>query len=373
MVNIETKLNFYPRNQFLEEQITRYFDLNAEKLFLENLKKSGVDRSQIRFYSQEQLLKFLLEFATGVKKTEITYQINSEGQVVYPRVGLIMEEVLWEAAQSQSFQGNNHRELAEFQGWQKMQQLFRQKDVKSVLQLSPPDRTNSQHGDYGFLFWFQREGDRVVNHLLRYQENNKQLTQSRFLADRLGISISGSDNLANSYLLNPVGVIAEAINVEIGIKNLGLTIDRSGDLLEQALLADKSFLVLLFRYEQLLSSTDWNGFVRSQASQTLSQLYQIVQERALQIGLLDKPYRQKFLPLIYLGGSCPIIGAGVSYRDFAGYLSGEPFECPNCHCKSYTPVGNQCPNCRITKQEWKRKLEQQKEQMPWEDSAEICE
>lgn len=29
----------------------------------------------------------------------------------------------------------------------------------------------------------------------------------------------------------------------------------------------------------------------------------------------------------------------------------EPFECPNCHAKTYGPVGNQCPHCKITKDE----------------------
>lgn len=359
MSNIETNLSFYPRDIFLEAQISHYFDLQAEHKFLHELRQKQTDEHQVQFYSREQVLKFLLEFAAGVKKTQIIYDLGPNGSLVYPGVNLNMEKMLYEAVQKQELNGEAERELAELEGWQKMQQLFQQEDVNHVLQLSPPDNTNLHHGDYGFLFWFQRQDNRVVNHILRYEENYQRLDKSRHLASNLEIPLSNQTNLANSCLAEPKGFVTESATVQTLLEALGFAFDQRASLLEQALLTDKIFLNLLARYQQMLDRPHLTRLQQEAVLGILSQLYQLTQNRATQIGLLNSRPQEMFLPLIFQGGSCPVIGGGFGFYDFSSYLLGEPFTCPNCGYISYVPVGNKCPHCKITKEEWKKKQEKE--------------
>ena len=107
------ELGFFPKDFRLEQQIANFFDISAERRFLENLKQKGVEFAQIAFYSREQVLKFLLEFAAGVKKTQIVYELNNQDKVVYPEIGLVMEDMLSQSAQS-NLAGS--RELSELLG-----------------------------------------------------------------------------------------------------------------------------------------------------------------------------------------------------------------------------------------------------------------
>jgi len=368
MTKIETSPNFYPKDFFLEAQISQFFDLRAERRFLDKLKREQVEERQIAFYSREQVMKFLFEFAAGVKKTHITYELDNQGRIVYPGIGLEMENMLYEAAAKQGINGDNRRELAELGGWQKMQQLFGHKGANHVLQLSPPDNTNLQHGNYGFLFWFQRQGNRVINHILRYDEDYKRLTQSRYLASVLEIPISSQKNVANQCLLDPKGFQTNTLAMHDLLQALGFSLDNRSSLLEQALFSDKAFLTLLAQYQQILDEPSRSAFKEDQVLAILSQLYQLTQVKATQIGLLNARPQEMHLPLIFQGGSCPVIGSnGFGFYDFSAYLWGEPFKCPNCGYVSYVPVGNQCKNCKITKAEWKKKQEEEKG-----DSFNVC-
>lgn len=358
MNNKEINLNFYPRDPELEEQIKGFFNISKEQQFSERLRGQGINERQIAFYRREQVLKFLLEFAAGVKKTQVIYELDDNGQVIYPDIDLNMEEMLYEAAQTQAYYGDNQRELAELEGWQKMQQLFHQEEAASVLQLSPPCITNSNHGNYGFLFWFARQGKRVVNHILRYDEDRSTLKGSFDIAKSLGMNATTNQSLDNSLLKNPKSFQADTKTIKTLLGSLGLFFDNRGSLLEQALLTDRDFVLLLRQYEAQVNMPIFSFYQKAKALEIMSQLYQLTQDKATQIGLLDKRPQEQLIPLIYFGGSCPTIGRnGFGFYDYAAYLFGEPFTCPNCGYVSYVPVGDKCPDCKITKQEWKKKKE----------------
>jgi len=347
------ELGFFPKDFRLEQQIANFFDISAERRFLENLKQKGVEFAQIAFYSREQVLKFLLEFAAGVKKTQIVYELNNQDKVVYPEIGLVMEDMLSKSAQS-NLAGS--RELSELLGWQRMQDLFAKNQADQVLQLSPPDPDNLHHGDYGFLFWFERKDKQVINHILRYDEHRQTLDQSQLLANQLKINYHSSGGVANSLIAGPQDFQLDSHTTEDLLKQLGFSVDNRGALLEQALLKDKAFVFWLARYQQLLSS---DNFSQTRILEILSQLYQITQVKAELIGLAGRQSQTMPMPLIYMGGSCPIIQAGFSMYGYADYLYSEPFTCPSCGYVSWSPVGNQCPSCKMTKEKW-AKLQKKK-------------
>jgi hypothetical protein len=56
-----------------------------------------------------------------------------------------------------------------------------------------------------------------------------------------------------------------------------------------------------------------------------------------------------------VAGSCPIKSNNPFAQGFESlnkFLESEGFECPKCHQKADGPVGNQCPHCGITKEQW---------------------
>lgn len=331
----------------LSKQIEKYFNVVSERQFVENLRRENIDENQIRLYVKEQVLKFLLEYAAGVKKTHITYELDDQGNVIYPGIGpaMKMEEMLKQAVVKSS---GGLREREELLGWQKMQALFSKSGANQVLQLSPPDRSNISHGNYGFLFWFEKTGPKqIVNHILRYEENINSLTESKQL----------SQALQGVGLTEPQGYTAEGEAVKQHLKELGLSFDNRSYLFEQALLKDPEFLYLFAKYETDLLK---RNFFQRDCEQMLSSLYNFAADKAASLGLLERPAVRMARPLIFAGGSCPVIDFGNSLYNYASYLYGEPFTCPNCGYVSYTPVGNRCPNCRITKQEWRKKQKQKK-------------
>ena len=325
----------------LSGQISKFYSLPAERAFIDVLRQKNVDERQINLYSREQVLKFLLEFAAGVKKTHITYELNDRQQLIYPNIGLVMEEMMQQAVINS---GGGRRERAELIGWQKTQALLAEGQVNQVLQLSPPDPNNPNHGDYGFLFWFEKHsfGNEVTSHILRYYEN--ELSSAAF-GKALGLS-GDPLNLANSLLAQPRGINAESDEIRQQLANLNLSFDNRGSLLEQALLKDSLFLMAWQQYQQALLRPNFDQN-RSQAA--LVKMYRLAQNKAATIGLLDR----RMLPsMMFMAGSCPIIQAGLSVYNYADYLYYEPFTCPSCGHVSWSPVGNQCPSCKITKEEW---------------------
>jgi hypothetical protein len=331
----------------LSRQIERYYSLSAERQFVESLRDKQTKEGQIALYSRENVLKFLLEFAAGVKKTHITYQCDNRGQLVYPGINLEMEAMMEEAV---FLSGNGAREQAELAGWRRTQQLFSNEGVNHVLQLSPPDSNNSAHGDYGFLFWFERQGGRVTNHILRYNESRFGLGESERIYEALG---GGSGQKTDKeFLANPQGYSTSSVMVKEELKRLGFELDNRGHLLEQALLSDPQFLASFYRYQQALLG---NTFNQREAQAALIAMYKLAESKSAVHGLLER--RLFVLPPIFMGGSCPTISYGSSVFGYANFLYGEPFTCPKCGYKSYVPVGNRCPSCKITKEEWAKEQE----------------
>jgi hypothetical protein len=83
MINRETNLNFYPKDPKLEKKIRVFFDIAKEQQSSECLRSEGINERQIAFYRREQVLKLLLEFAAGVKKTHVINELDNNGQFIY--------------------------------------------------------------------------------------------------------------------------------------------------------------------------------------------------------------------------------------------------------------------------------------------------
>lgn len=335
-------------NHDLSQQIDLFYPVSSERDYLARQIEQGTLKYQLRMYLHESLIKFLMEFVAGVKKTHIFYE-QRQGRLYYPGIAEEMEASLQRAA---DLAGPASRETAELLGWQRTQALL--ENNAQVLQLSPPSLTDPNHGDYGFLFYFEHLGDQIVNHILRYDESRPSLTNSQRLRRELGLPLNlvqGFD--ANAYLLNPVANNLSSRQVKAGLTEFGLTFsDQTAVLFEQALRDDPRFQVLLMTYEraQLESKAD------NQARQALQEIYLIAQEKAALLGLLDRLP----LPLIFYGGSCPASQFGMPTYGYASWLYGKEKKkilcctCPKCYreVKAEIYAGKiHCPKCKA-KADW---------------------
>lgn len=347
--------SYYPNPKLKEitpeliEVIAKYNSVSAERDFILGLKQKGIEQNQIQMYVQENLLKFLLEFAVGIKKTHISYKLDSNNKLIYPGTNLQMEELMHEAVYKSDF---GVREQSELEGWQKIQTMLSSGKFNQVLQLSAPDPNNDQYGDYGFLFWFTKNADNTItNHILKYDESARSLKKTRDLALnlRLGSTLLAEEAQVNTLLASPKGINADFPEIQQQLLSLGFSFNNDAELFEQALFKDLRFRQV---YQIYLANLQGRYFNEKQAKYALAEMYSLAQDKAGMLGLLD---RLISIPLIYRGGSCPVINYGMSSYNNARYLYNfEPFTCPKCSYISYRPVGDSCPNCKITKKEWEK-------------------
>ncbi len=334
-----------PKSVILE--ISRFYDIAAEEQFVHSLLNLGVSRQQVEAYLRENVGKFLLEFAAGVRKTSITYHLGKDGRLYYSDFTHPIADSFERAA---TLAGEGSREHAEFLGWLAVERAF-QAGAEHVLQLSPPDRQNPQHGNYGFVFWFERQGESIVNHILRYDEDKNSLTASHQIATKLATRAPKGVFSARDCLLNPLVVWDDRRVLLEKLASLGFDIDTVGaQELEKAIWSDQMAKAWLLGYI--------NGVLDGENQQILygylGELYNLAVKRAEALGFLERLPRA--VPPIFFGGSCPVVGKmGMSVYSLADWLLREPFECPNCGYISFMPVGDTCPSCRITKDEWAEK------------------
>ncbi len=347
----------------LRQRIAHFYDVPAERTLVRGLIRDGAPREYVNAYIEGNVLKFAMEFGAGVRKTSITYRIGDANRIYYPGFQR-PAEAMFSASAARA--GGGSREMAELSGWQRVEELLTQGGYGNVIQLSPPSADHRDHGDYGFLFWFERQGDEVVNHIFRYDEPKKGgLPASRLLAGAFGLSDDMADE--KDFLRLPIPLIAGKGAIIDRLKAMGLeTSQLAAEELEKRLRTDPIVRNALWQYKHaLLQATPESFTNRGGWHGSPEELLSIIYERSYQLasaqGFLDRRY-QAPLPPVFAGGSCPVTQSGMSNYSYADWLLRKPFECPKCGYISYVPVGNRCPGCKITKEQWAA-----------ENETEVCE
>ena len=328
---IETKNRPYSNRELILVISHNYSPLAERQMILE-LREKGMSREQEKMYLTENLLKFFLEYAAGVKKTHINYEINPNNQLVYKGTNLVMEGMMTKAVLDSNM---GKSEQAELEGWQKTEQLLTARGYNHAFQLSPPDRYNIHHGNYGFLYWFEKtSSQKVTNHILRYDENQQELSKTLSLANELGLGNSlNRQNITNDLLSTPTGISGSSGMIKEKLLELGFSFDNSGERLEQELLRDPIFMLNFGIYFRNITGHNFN---HEQAETALLEMYKIAEIKASMWGLLDKRVSVPLVPLIFYGGSCPVINRGPWSYGYASYLydssskATKVTHCPSC-------------------------------------------
>ncbi|MBI1862582.1 hypothetical protein HYS00_00510 [Candidatus Microgenomates bacterium] len=169
--------------------IDDYFSIENEIDFVDKV-KGIIPEQDTRRYIEDDMYKFLGEFAGKVPYTTIRYKKTPSG---LDFAGLNLSDSYQRAAT------NGDREHAEWVGYDKIQQgLIAGK--KTAKWISP-----AKIADYGFLFHFQQDEsdpEWINEYILRYDEPLGTTDISQGIMDRL--SPDESYNTAEQFLYNPV-------------------------------------------------------------------------------------------------------------------------------------------------------------------------
>lgn len=185
----ETATHAHPESPVKLNSIEDYFSIENEIDFVDKV-KDVIPMEDTRRYIEEDMYKFLGEFAGKVPYTTIKYKKTLDG---LDFAGLNLTDSYRRAAT------NGERERAEWVGYDKIQHGLTE-GKKTAKWLSPAKISN-----YGFLFYFQQdEADPnwVTEYILRYDEKLGTTGESQKILDRL--SPDQSYNTAEEFLNNPI-------------------------------------------------------------------------------------------------------------------------------------------------------------------------
>lgn len=204
-----------------EQSIFRFFNVSNEALFDRDLKRVDLPQKERDFYKQENLYRFLGEFAGQVPYTTISYVLKDDG-LYY---GDINTSSVYEATAQMTDSGS--REWAEYEGHQNTLSLLAQHN-EPIVAFSPP-----KIADYSFAFvWTKGEYDEalggtpVTMQAVRYDEPMESVDATANAA----LQLVPESNLgifpnANSYIANPF-----VVDSSVGIKDImgAVGVDSSG-------------------------------------------------------------------------------------------------------------------------------------------------
>lgn len=351
-----------------------YYSVPNEVAFLQRAESQGLNRSETKLYIRENVERFLGEFAGKVPYTRLSY-LQKDDRLTY--AGLDLTDSYEQTSH------NSEREYDEYVGYKAIQEGFKN-GAHTAVWISPP-----KMADYGFVFYFQRDPkqpNHVREFILRYDERRGNLTQSQKILDRIDPILSYKTD--REYLQQPHifqeqegnHPTLETLMTAIGMSTEDVTKSQQFERLVQTELSDWTD-----RYSEAVFSGD-----TASAKETLQAIYnyafdmrRLIDERPeIASQITHRPLvsaDEKHMLLTYYknekrevsSGSCPVTqNSGnpdpFSPKNIIDQLTAgktinglteetQHFTCPNCKHKADGPVGDQCPSCKITREEWAKK------------------
>lgn len=358
-----------------KESIFAYYDVPNEINFVNSLQEK-VPVSDRRYLIQENVYRFLGEFAGKVPYTTIAYTRTNDG---LSYAGIDLMDSYRKTAQ---LTGPKSREEDELVGYEKIAATIAA-GATSATWISPPTIA-----DYGIAFHFQRDptSNHVKEYVLRYDEKRGDLSKSAAIQRRVAPDrVFDTDS---EYLQNPhIGFEDEGMDISHVMESVGIAEKdiHSSQAFEQRITSELSPWVDMYAdaieageketAEYLLTAIfnravdikkaieEKPGYVE-QTSKFVqpATILDSVREQAL----LDHYSKQK---AEVTGGSCPVaknkwggdpfssksiteqLKAGTSINQILKQAH-ENFVCPRCMQEATGPVGNECPHCHLTKEEF---------------------
>ncbi len=151
----------------LISEIDNWFSVKNEYESYLRLGKRGLDADK---FLREQATKYILEFTTKIPYTRLSLDWES-GILKFANVSVLEHY--------KKAEGKGGRAEAELKGIERLIDNFRNGASISII-LSPP-----WVGDYSFAFIFERRGNEVVEHIVRYDEDFRSFEGSKEIWNEL--------------------------------------------------------------------------------------------------------------------------------------------------------------------------------------------
>lgn len=266
---------------------------------------------------------------------------------------------------------NTDREEAEFRGLLNLEQQLAMATINDILVwMSPPGLKSEGYGDYGFVFIGK------IDKVYPYGEKHLAMSAIRVESPALkqfnaAYALFTGKNTAFSkaekFLASPEIISDSPINYK---KILSYIFNFQPDNKNSCLF--QKIIPLLNPY-----ILEFIEFVRQgQPKKILFQAFQTIELLALdlikeysleknpQLYFIDRDFPLTYAMIRYqnqtpppIGGSCGntdttnIFNKYSTLSDLFSEDDKEPFICPKCGYETTKPVGSQCPNCHLTKEE----------------------
>ena len=331
---------------------------------VEFTKNSTVSEEDAAFYVRENVHRFLGEFAGQVPYTHLAYTLQ-DNRLAYRGIDL--------TESYERVSGNSGREYDEYLGYMQIQNAFA-KGAGAALWISPP-----QTSDYGFVFYFKRDehdSNHINEYVLRYEEPVGRLHISQNILDRLGADITMQNG--SEFLQNPLISTSSHLDMQ-DLSTILSAVGIGEDKIHKSQWFEGRIRDELGGWIDLYTSAVLSGDISSAETLLLAiynRAYDMRSEIERRPTFWRPPleaasiahYASKKNPVS--SGSCPVTQNNfgdpfsptsiteklIAGNSINGIVSeAQHFTCPNCEHRADGPVGNQCPGCNITREEWAEK------------------
>lgn len=360
-----------------KESIFAYYDVPNEIDFIDKI-KDRVGEEDRTYLIQENVYRFLGEFAGKVPYTTIAYTRTDDG-LSYAGIDLMDSY-----RNTAEMTAPHSRERDELVGYEKIAATMAN-GAQSATWISPP-----KIADYGFAFHFERnpENDHIKEYILRYDENRGELGKSAAIQEAIDpVRVFDTDS---EYLHNPYIGFEEqdCIDIEHVMGSIGIDVDdiRKSQLFEQRVQHELSSWVEMYTQAIETGQKETAEFLLTAIYNRAVDIKDSIDKKPGHIeiaspsvhfsdiqtaeydGALLAQYAKKQAVVIG-GGSCPSVknkwnGDPLSSPSLMKEIelgksvsklvneANEHFVCPKCDYHATGPVGNECPHCHMTKEEF---------------------
>lgn len=248
-----------------------FYSIENTVNFLKNqLRQGDLREEDLEGYLWREVRQTIGEFVFKEKRSRIFYEWGNNFRL-YPE-GLPQPAAEIFRSTADKFQG---REKAELEGFLTIEENFQKGNANIAFWISPPSPDNPYHGDYGFVFVFINQGERVVVEIVRYSEDRENLSQSWTIYDKLG-GVFPENILTHAdefFLSHPIFLKSEFPSKKalLILKNIGILSEDDRDKnLTMILLEDSIFKYLYKLYQETVFSLVEGNFSNANYQQLLA-------------------------------------------------------------------------------------------------------
>lgn len=317
----------------------------------------------------DDLTSYLGEYRFNVSEFNYTIRI-SNGRLLDPNTHEDMEEKAQKAIEERKRNNLNiTREISEKEGLNSMRNQLNQNPEGTIVWLSPPGSREDGYGEYGFGFVGKINGDMLEMTAIRLE--NPKISDFNKASNALwGESYKSTEDFLRSPRVVDIdtNIVTEFIhgNFEIRDKKTKEVFRKSLGRLKGAI--DHAARIIQSGTER--EKRNAMNTLENLALEIKGRFESFVDEQVIFAADFKLPdftlamnmqrYQTTPAPVF---GSCGMTGKIESSNIFGKLLTPfdnglynnsdqEWFNCPKCKYKANGPVGNTCPGCRLTKEEF---------------------